>query len=98
MKQASIAFLAAKPPGRWKSALGAGGVSAKLMAVADAFVELQEARHDADYDLSRVYTRREATDLVKRTRRAFAAWKKCRENQDAHVYLIALLVHARLKG
>ena len=45
------------------------------------FVELQEARHQADYDLAHRLTRTEVIDLVEQVERATAAWKSIRKTQ-----------------
>jgi hypothetical protein len=55
--------------------------------VAKAFVSLQEARHIADYDLSRRFRRREALDFIESARQAFAAWERVRNTDDARLYL-----------
>jgi hypothetical protein len=66
--------------------------------VAEAFVDLQEARHGADYDLTLVYSRQEAEDLVRRFEGAFDSWKRCWGTSPANAYLVALLIHGQLKG
>ncbi len=44
--------------------LGAATCPAGLLSAAANFVELQEARHEADYNTSKRFTRTEASDLV----------------------------------
>ena len=63
-----------------------------LISVAVAFVRLQEARHEADYDLGRRFTRQEATDYASLARDAFEAWSRVRTNRLAKTYLFALLL------
>jgi hypothetical protein len=46
----------------------------ELKAVAQAFVDLQGARHDADYATHRGWTRTEALTEVERAEQAFEAW------------------------
>ena len=36
----------------------------KLIKVAEAFVDLQQARHDADYDMSQRFLRRDVLHLI----------------------------------
>ncbi len=55
--------------------------------VADAFVELQAARHEADYDVSRKYLREEVLNYVDLARQAFQAWDKVRKGDGARLYL-----------
>jgi hypothetical protein len=46
----------------------------ELRAVAQAFVDLQGARHDADYATHRGWTRTEALTEVERAEKAFESW------------------------
>lgn len=63
-----------------------------LILVAATFVELQEARHIADYDLSRSLDRLAARERVRTARRAFAEWHVVRQLPNANVFLLALLL------
>jgi len=63
-----------------------------LPLVAKAFVDLQVARHDADYNTSRRFTRQEVAVLVGSGREAFKAWRRTRTTPLAKAFLIALLV------
>jgi uncharacterized protein (UPF0332 family) len=65
---------------------------AELKLVAGAFVELQDARHKADYDLTARYDRSEATRLVDLAESAFSAWKRIRQDDLARIYLSCFLV------
>ena len=101
MKQAAKGFASGQPARVWNSVLRTP--SAELMFVANTFVELQEARHQADYDPGYRSTRSEARDLVERTESAFDAWKKIRKDTDrnafsleARVFLAAILVHKQV--
>jgi uncharacterized protein (UPF0332 family) len=66
-----------------------GGYSSPLdlKTVANTFVTLQEARHQADYDLSRSFRRGEALNFVQSAHRAFNAWERVKKTDDARVYL-----------
>lgn len=99
MKKAARGFGAENPAEPWKSLLATP--SAQLKLVAGTFVDLQQERHQADYDLARLLTRTEATDLIERVEAATAAWKAIRKTAansksyslEAKVFLTALLVH-----
>lgn len=93
MKSISNSFRNGAPPAVWQAA--AGPLSADLRQVAGTFVELQEARHEADYDHTRAWTKKEAEDLVRRVRLAFAAWDRVKGDRDASAYLVALLAKTR---
>lgn len=71
--------------------LGAG-VPPELVQVARAFVELQDRRHDADYNLARAFTRAEARDQVAETRTAFSLWEGLRTAPIAKPFLLLFLV------
>jgi hypothetical protein len=65
----------------------------RLRSVAIAFVDLQEARHEADYNVERSYTRGEAKVLVDLAEAAFAAWGQIRKDDLARIYLSCFLVY-----
>jgi hypothetical protein len=64
----------------------------KLMEIADTFLELQNERHEADYNLLRRFTRADALILVQRAAAAFDQWEKIAATQAAKLFLIWLLV------
>jgi len=61
--------------------------SNELIAVANAFIELQEHRHDADYDLALSYTRDEAQLIVNIARTSFTNWRIARTTPAATIFL-----------
>lgn len=91
MRSASRAF-ASPQPTQLSSLTGGVTVPQALQDVAAAFVELQEARHEADYNLDRSFTRLESTNLVARSEQAFATWQTIRTDSIASTYLAALLL------
>ena len=72
---------ALQPPG------GGYVTPADVKTVADTFVDLQRARHEADYDLLRKFSRKEALDFIKLARQAFQAWNKVKKSDDARLCL-----------
>lgn len=99
MKKAAQGIGARNPAEPWKSLLPTP--SSQLQLVARTFVDLQQARHEADYDPARRFARTEAVDLVERVENATAAWKAIRKanarsksySLEARIFLTALLVH-----
>jgi uncharacterized protein (UPF0332 family) len=71
------------------------GVPVDLTLVATAFFQLQEARHEADYNLAPRYSREEAEQVVALAETAFAAWKRVRATPEARVYLLSILFWSR---
>lgn len=63
-----------------------------LASVAEAFVELLEARHRADYDMSATFIRPEALLLIDVAQKAFTSWRGVRATPNATVFLAALLL------
>ena len=69
--------------------------SPELREVAGALRKLQEARHAADYDLQVKFTRATVALLLLEAERAFTTWSKIRRDEDAKVFLTALLLEKR---
>jgi hypothetical protein len=63
-----------------------------LVRVLETFVDLQEARHQADYDLAKVWTRLDAVSHVEAARQAFQDWATVRKTPNASVFMAALLL------
>lgn len=70
-------------------------VAVALKEVADAFVQLQESRHRADYDTESNWTRTEALTEVKTARQAFNTWSSIRQEPLAQEFLVSLLAKKR---
>lgn len=68
-----------------------------LINVAEAFVYLQQARHEADYNRAQQYTRMEALDAHKLAKQAFFDWQIVRRSLHADVLLGRLLAHKSMR-
>lgn len=64
----------------------------RLYAVIEAFIDLQEARHDADYNPNKQWDRLDALKHVQTARQAFADWSAVRGTPNAAVFVVALLL------
>jgi hypothetical protein len=64
-----------------------------LISIATMFVELQNARHSADYDASRSFTRFQVLDMIGGVQTAFDDWSRIRASPNAAVFLTALLLN-----
>lgn len=98
MKTVAMQFAAGRPDGRWNAALSNATVSPDLQTVADTFVVLQQARHRADYDVSRAFRRGEAVAYVEQAEEAFRAMRRARGSSSCDVFLTALLLQRSLNG
>lgn len=63
-----------------------------LFAVIEAFIDLQEARHEADYNLDKQWSRFDVLNRVRTARKAFADWAMIRNSPNATVFVVALLL------
>lgn len=72
-------------------------VQRKLERFSVMFMDLQQARHEADYDIARKFTRREALEFVDRAGRAVADWRKVRQSVQAHTFLVGLLSFGNMR-
>lgn len=66
-----------------------------LTEVASSFLELQEARHAADYDLTESLDRAQVLSLLREAEHALERWRKVRGTPQAEAFLLALLVPTR---
>ncbi len=62
-----------------------------LKLVADSFVTLQQARHTADYDNSKVWSRTQVYETIVQAQDAMTAWMTIREKEVAQDYLFDLM-------
>jgi hypothetical protein len=67
-------------------------IEPELRLVAEAFVTLQQARHEADYDLTATFNRVDVLQLVQRAHSAVANWRAIRSRPNATIFLAALLI------
>jgi hypothetical protein len=70
-------------------------LEAELQSVAAAFVELQQLRHAADYDLSQTFDRSTVLRVITLAKTTMADWNRVRNTPNANVFLAALLLHSR---
>jgi uncharacterized protein (UPF0332 family) len=94
MKSASRAFASAQPA-RLAALTGGLPIPPQLQTLAATFVELQQARHEADYNVAARFTRVEAEDLIGLARQAFHDWPTLRTDDASQMYLSALLLWKR---
>ncbi len=98
MKQTAVAFAGKSMPSRIANAMERTQVQPPLIDFAAAFVQIQEARHDADCNRSIRFTRREALDIADLADQAFRDWHQARGSLPADVFLTGLLVYRQMQG
>lgn len=84
-------FANRNPSDRWKKCLGNQSVSLELACVAANFRDLQEARHEADYDILKKPKKSDARKSVNQAMQAFTAWNTIKMAPEAKVFLLALV-------
>jgi hypothetical protein len=67
-------------------------VPPELTTVAKAFVNLQDARQQADYDNSLTWAFMDAQAIITAAETAFASWARIRTHPAASEYLLSLLI------
>ena len=70
-------------------------LSAPMKSIARTFVELQKARHIADYDRSVDVTRAEVLSHITNAERAFLDWRAERGTPNAQLFLASLAFNKR---
>lgn len=98
MKDASTAILKemGNLPVQPNAGADAGQVARfRLSTVAQAFVDLQQARHKADYDVGEPFGSVDAAVDVAQARLAFVTWADVRDEPLAQRYLYSLLFKDR---
>jgi hypothetical protein len=75
-------------------------VNIEVRTIAENFIDLQEQRHAADYDLSRHFTRLEATTAVDQAKEAIDAWRILKtSNPDISLlFALSLMLWPGLSG
>lgn len=75
-------------------------LDADLRTVVENFIELQELRHGADYDLARTFTRQQAETAADQSRDAFDAWSRLKTNHQtlAQFFALSLMLWPGLSG
>ncbi|MCY4197385.1 MAG: hypothetical protein OXD33_10795 [Rhodobacteraceae bacterium] len=98
MRSISKSLAAGTPPDRISAAFSPMPINPTLKSVAQAFLDLQEARHQADYNSYRLFTRREAIYNHHLAVHAIHDWAKIRKTSQADAYLTSLLLIDRIQG
>ena len=65
-------------------------ISADLTTIASDFLQLQQLRHEADYDLTRTFSRREALECVERAKRSIGLITKLKRDDPRRLRALVL--------
>jgi hypothetical protein len=97
MKTVSQQFATNSVSAKLSPGLKGRRLQVELTRVAEAFVDLQQARHEADYDTAQRFTRREVLDLVEQAEQAFQDWHVVRNSLQADTFLVGLLAYKSMQ-
>ena len=97
MKKVAQQFSGGTVSEKLRPGMNGQAVQAELARVAATFVDLQQARHEADYDTIRRFTRQDVIDLVDRADQAFGDWRIVRRSIQADVFLAGLLAFGNMR-
>jgi uncharacterized protein (UPF0332 family) len=96
MSKASRSFSGGTLPQKYVGVIGGQPLPLALRNVANAFVELQQARHEADYNVAKSFSRAEVRSLIDQAEQAFQDWQTVRRTTAGRLYLVCLLLWERL--
>ena len=68
------------------------GVSDDMQRLAASFIQLQEARHNADYDLDYIVSWEQTREFIELSVRAIGAWERIRQTAEANIFILSLLL------
>jgi len=85
LSQINTAFKDDPPEGAEKT------VAIHLRTVANAFVQAQQRRNDADYNMAKEWTPVEVDKQIASVNEAFKTWNMIRDEAAAQAYLVSLL-------
>lgn len=90
MKAAAKSFESGSLPDYIRN-LASRPIPRQIPSIAHAFVQLQEERHKADYDVSDRFDRARAQSATAIAVQLFADWEQVRNSDDARVFLASLV-------
>lgn len=97
MRQVALQFASGGISPKLSPGLNGQPLQPQLAELAAAFVDLQEARHKADYDIARRFTRHEALDFADRAEAAMTDWRALHRTAQADTFLIGLLAFENMQ-
>ena len=97
MKKVAQQFAGGQLSPRLEPALNGLPLQLEIVRLASVFADLQQARHEADYDIGRSFTKVEVLNLIADTKRAFSDWRTVRKSPQADTLLVGLLTFDKIR-
>jgi hypothetical protein len=91
MYEVSVAFSAGDWPKAFNRVKSSFQIRQELRDVANAFVVLQQARLDADYNLARTFNRRDTIAFIDQVKLVFSEWEAIRRDDLSRIYLACFM-------
>lgn len=98
MRAACTSFKGGTLPKGVTAAVGTLSLPPELRDLATVFLDLQDLRHTADYDLSRGFSREDVLALLDVLEEAIAAFDALPDDPVKDLFLVSLLTWKRLSG
>lgn len=90
MRNVAEQFSRGQTPRFLCSVFGTNTLDKRLVFVASSFVLLQDARHDADYNLNVDFFKHQSLEFANMSEDSFKFWKQIRNTIQADTFLIGL--------
>ncbi len=97
MANAARTFAGGNLPAGILQRLGPAPIPSELRAFTQTFLDLQEQRHLADYDIAATFARSDTVALIVEIEQAIDAWPTIRDEPASRLFLLGLLVWGRIR-
>jgi len=98
MASAAKSFRGGTLPASLRRSIGTLTIPRRLRILAERFINAQDARHLADYDLSASFVRSDIIDLIDAIERTIRDWAAIRSEPASRFFLICLLTWDRIRA
>ena len=98
MRDVCKSVAGSNPPSKLAPAFEGLPIDPRLVSIARAFRDLQEARHQADYNAYRPLRRHEALHYHELAARSVQDWQQIRKTPQADAFLASLLLVRHIQG
>lgn len=97
MRDTCRSFAGGTLPTGIAATVGQINIPSDLQTAAEIFVQLQQYRHHADYNLAYRFSRFPVSEIVRDTKDAHAAWGRVRNQEVARFFLMCLPLWDQMK-
>jgi len=98
MAAAAKSFRGGTLPAAISRSVGTLTISTELRVLAACFLDAQDKRHLADYDLAVTFLRDDVIDLIENIEQAVHDWLPTRSDPASQLFLTSLLVWERIRS